>query len=196
MGADSNRQLGLQDYPLILKAGVPQRLDVEGNYLCVVDAVAQVQLAFNDSQPILRYAGTGGPRPQYRKVLVSSLVDQDVTISLGYSDGGPYDGRPLTVQTLNVLPSIGTSLLTAGDASVPANSQQLVLAAKPGRFELILQLDDAAPGFVRYGDSSVSAIRGIKIYPGDINVITTKAAVFVFNPNGAAATYRATENLL
>lgn len=191
-----NSNVNYRDYRLNLLAGVEQSIALDGEYWQIIAAASAVMIRFDEQVFITRYQGMGGPA-NYRQVNVMSDVDQVVTLALGRIDGGaPYDGRAsLAGVNVSSISNIGNTLTNGVDTVVNAGTQVQMVSANVLRGELALQLDDAAPGAIRYGDSTVSAIKGMKLQPGDTAILTSRASVYVYNPNATAATVRVMEGL-
>jgi hypothetical protein len=88
-----------------------------------------------------------------------------------------------TVDTSLVSP---TTIPSQADVSCAATSTTLVLAANSSRQDAIISNLVAGGAIVRCGDSSVGASRGIEIPVGGSVVLTTTAAIYVYNPSASA----------
>lgn len=106
---------------------------------------------------------------------------QNVVIVLGR---GKYeDGEVSGTVTADIKKS--ESVTPLADANIPAGSSAQVAAADLTRRELHITNQGAAA--IRWGDASVSILRGGIIYPGQTAVIESAAEIHVFNTDVAAA---------
>lgn len=175
-----------RDYPRSLTANEPMRLGVRGDYWEIISApLGSLKLEFDQGMSVTREEGTGGPA-DYTEVIVTSAVTQDVILSLGYIAGmAPYNARANVTGTVNAVAEPATLNPAGADVTVAAGTQELVAAANPDRKELRLECPPTADDYIRWGDISVSAVLGNKLYPGQVEYIATEAAVYVWNPNAA-----------
>lgn len=178
---------GMIDYTRAMTAGKRWPIPTEGsNYVAIIKAPAGgLLLKFDDRAEIERYEGMGTPVPEFRNLVLISNVDQEVTISIGYVESGaPYDSRPVqffgNIDVNTDVPSTNTSL---EDATVLPGAKVEMVPQDLNRKTTLLTLDQAAPDFVRYGDSLISATRGLKLYPGDTIAIDGTAPLHVLNTN-------------
>ncbi len=180
----------MQDYPLNLKSGVWQPVQVSGDYFQVIEATGVIFLKFNDGAPIRRHVAMGMPVRTYTRCAVMSEADQQVVIALGFTGGAsaPLDGRATMTGDINVTMNKPTLRPTMPDVSVPAGDVVQVALDDPDRLSLLVQLPENADGPVRVGDASVGAARGVILYPGDAVSLDGGPAAYVHNPNATAIT--------
>lgn len=173
---------GMQDLTIPLLAGEEKRFQIPGNYFQVVGSSDYVYLSFNSSPYIRRRMGMGGP-VGYHEVLVKSLVDQTVVLSLGYADpAAPYDNSAILIGTLTVNETIPSVYAPIADVAVPnGGAATLLLAVDTTRREVLVRTLSTAAGIIRLGDSTVAAGKGFPLEPGDAAVIAGTAALYAAN---------------
>ncbi|PPE72726.1 hypothetical protein C3942_16895 [Solimonas fluminis] len=183
-------EFGMLDYPLSLKAGVWQRQDVNGDYFLIVEATGPVKLRFDDSDIIQRRVAQGMPVRFYKKVSIMSETDQDVLIALGYTGGGlvPLDGRATLDGDVNVTFAKPTLRQSPDDVVIAAGASVQLLGVDADRLNAMVQLDEAAAGPIRVGDSAVDGTHGLVVQPDDAVECGGSPAVWAHNPNGVAVT--------
>ena len=179
-------QLGLRDYQKLLLAGAEWEWTVDGDYFLVVKAADELQLKFDDGDWITRVGSDGMPVRTYKKVRIKSDVDQTVVIALGYTGGAvtPVAGRVKFDGVVNASIDFPTQRQAEADVTIPAGTDVAVLPLDADRLSAIVQLDEAAPGPVRIGNSAVDNTHGAKLWPEDSADCAGSAPVYVFNPNG------------
>ena len=177
---------GLRDYSYPVKAGKWARIDIDGDYVQVLQATGDISLRFDDGDIITRRQGQGWPITYLRKVEILSVADQQVTLALGYTGvggGPPYDNTSQFVGTVNVQANLPTLRGAPPHVVVAAGATVQVLPTDGTRLSATVQLDDEADGYVWIGDSSVDAGHGNKLNPDDIAEPAGSPEVWVFNPN-------------
>lgn len=188
---NGGREIRYRDYTISLAAGVPQSIEVFGDYWQLLETPAgAVTMELDDTSVLIRQAPSGGPG-NYRRVTFTSALSQVIRVALGFTNGLlPYDSGIVIGGTFEVA------------NRVPANVQGLddlvINAAATGTFvqnltrdAIIISLDDNAPDYVRV--ASGAAAKGVRLYPGGQVTFQTKAAIVVRNPNGVAVTVSASE---
>ncbi len=189
-------EIGLRDYPLQLVANKPQKIKVAGDYVVVVKAAADVTVMTDNRATITRSAGAGSP-VVYNEIEVSSLVDQLVTLSLGFvGDKPPFTGGSASVGTVNVTPAIGTTLRNLGGTVCAPASRTELIGSDLTRFESIVVIPDDFVGTGYVGNAGVDASNGLPVNAGDRVVLQNRAALFFFNPTATAVTVRVIESIL
>ncbi|MDP3859016.1 MAG: hypothetical protein Q8Q73_14785 [Stagnimonas sp.] len=178
-----------RDYTRSLIAGIPQAIDVMGDYFQVIKAASAITLQFDaGGNKIVRREGMGGPA-DYRRVELLSEVDQTVTVALGTCAGlAPYDTRgTLSGVTITATQSIANALPATTDVTVPAGGTVLLAGANPDRLELRVQIPPEVDGPFRIGDAATDATHGGKFYPGAIEYLAGNAALYVHNAGAMPA---------
>ncbi len=136
---------GMNDYVLNLTAGVPEVLDVDGNYFQIRSAASPVMLVFNGEQEITREQGEAGPRSPFSQVKVRSEVDQIVSLSLGnVPNGSPYDSRATFTGTVNAVLDVPNDNNGQADVSIDPGVTAVILGADPSRLAARLLIPSAA----------------------------------------------------
>lgn len=181
----------MSDYTRNLAAGVPQSINVIGDYWQLIKTPGgEVKVELDESVTMMRAAPCGGPG-NYRRVTITSPVDQTVVMCLGITNGAvPYDNRTVITGTLTVdqTPPVGIfglpdqDIVSGGSYTFPANANRDTLG---------ITLSDTAPDFVRVTDAS--SPNGQALFPGGDRNVRTSGAVTVRNPNGVTVRITASE---
>ncbi len=176
-----------RDYPRALQANVPHRIGVPGDYWQLVKCIGEITLEFDQGVRLTRRQGAYGPG-SYREVLITSPVDQTITISLGVTNGvAPGDNDVSFAGTINANIAPITVQAALPDVAIAAGTQQLLASLDANRRELVVRWPSTASGNLRVGDSTTAANRGVELEPGDAIIITGTSAVYGFNVGLASA---------
>lgn len=156
---------------------------IQAEYLHVISASqATFGLTIGEDSPGVARPGASFHAPlgkNFESVRVRNKSATDaLVVVLGWGKG---DFR---LQQFKTIPA-GT-LETEPDASIPANTTALVLAANPNRRKAIVGNPFANAREFRVGDASVGAARGIEIPPGENLYIDATAAIYAYNPDSVA----------
>lgn len=177
-------QRGMTDYNVSLSAGVPQSLNVDGDYFHCKEApnAGGVLVRFDESKQSTYKQGVGA-RVYYNRVELMSAASQDVVVSLGF--GHVADARA------NVNANISTTIEGANlntelpEVTVPAGDSVKIADANSDRKELRVSIKSDAPGGVYLGSATVADNTGGWIEPGMIDYIATEAELWAYNPGAA-----------
>lgn len=189
---------GLRDEVVILKAGVEKRVDFEGDYFFIQDCVQAFAIKFNDGNPVTRTMGDGLP-VKYGKLTLTSVIDQTVTISVGYTNGvTPVSSAAAFVGTVTVQPLVGANLNNSTRPTIAAGVSQQFLAASATRLGWVIGIPDTAGDGLRIGTAGLTAANGLAIPLGTRKItetISPRAAVFIFNGTPNPVTFDRLEQL-
>lgn len=180
-------KIGLSDVSLSLVAGQERALEVQGEYLLVVEASGPVTITNERGERVTRQAGDGCPM-RYEGLKIASTTAQTVTLSVGFLGGmPPVSGNRLSVGSLTVLPAVANSTSSPSDVNCPAGTATMIRDASATRLRIAVSIPTSAgAGTIRIGDASVGAARGLELLPGDKASDDTKAAIYVYNGTAAA----------
>lgn len=174
-----------------IPAGSQQKIDFTGTYLKVVSAsvlVSDIELEIDQSG---RWNPEAGLEYQflpnaYKRVTIynNNAAPQTVVILLGLGDC--RDPGTVTTITGTVTLARETTLTTVADVNILAAATTLVLAANALRRGAFISNLQANGTVVRYGDVNTGAARGAEIPIGGTAYVEDTAAIYVYNPSGAA----------
>jgi hypothetical protein len=177
---------GMNDYTINSDGSNEQSIDVEGDFIhiqAVSVAGAAVQIRIDDGKTMTRFQGQGN-RAYYSRVTVLGSVACTIVLQLGY--GYATDARSTIAVgsiTAPIQPALHNIPLAA--VVVGAGAQALLAAADASRLELGVSVDSTQPNGVFIGDNTVANEVGVFLEPGQVQFLSTAAAVYAWN-NGAA----------
>ncbi len=173
----------LRTYTFNLIANQDNKIGVAGSGYFVIDNQSDFSIRFDESTVMNKATkGTGANFvSEYNEVTISSTVNQEVTIVLGYGDF--KDARASINATISATIENSNSVLTYPDKVVTAVRTQLV-AASNSRNEIEVGVPSDAVAAIRVGDSFTEANRGSRIEAGQTKFFTTSAAIFAISEGG------------
>ena len=181
------------DYTRSLVAGVPQKIQISGDYVRVQKASAPLFMSFDGSQGIERSQTKGDPFDYEYFVELFSEVDQTVTVSLGYAvTAPPMDGRATITGDVEATIEPTAIVNDFEDVEIAAGATVEVAAFNVDRRELVIGIGDDAAGGVRAG-AAPTATKGVRVGIGSSAVLTSKASISVHNPNADPVTVSVSE---
>lgn len=177
---------GLRDYKLALDAGIPQTLNVQGDYYHVLVATSDVTIKFDEGAALTRSVGQGGEQ-DYSRVTIVSTVNQSVVVSLGY--GSLSDSRSNVSATINTTIAPSNKLNPKAEIVIGAGATVLLAAANANRKELRIGVKSTEANGVYIGDISAGAATpGGYIEEGSVEYVNCEAAVYGYNAGAGAIT--------
>ncbi|MFC3151798.1 hypothetical protein ACFOEK_12230 [Litoribrevibacter euphylliae] len=177
-------KLGMKDFVLTLTAGVEQLVDWRGNAFHIFEADTDVTLNFNESgERIKRKAGQGGNATrEYDRVIITSAVDQQIRISLGY--GGVNDNTAQVTGNVTASWAASNNSKVTGDVVIPPETAAQVIGANVNRQSLAIMSNEDNLSSVRLGtDNTVNGSSGLPIQIGATASMNAKNAFWVYNPH-------------
>lgn len=175
--------MALRDYTITLGAGAEQVLTINGNFFLVVQATGLIQLTFDDQPFISRGQGANGTY-DYTRVKVYSPIAQTVILGLGTGRAEISGSLNATVNTPVEPANLNVPLAVV---SVGAGATVLLAAADANRVALDVTVKSTAANGVHYGDVTVGvAAPGAYVEEGSSVLIPSEAAIYAYNPGGAA----------
>jgi hypothetical protein len=183
-GNSQSIKRGMDDYVLTLDGVTEQFINVAGDfYHCQTVPTNPVQLRFDDGKQVTRRQGQGGRRV-YSRVGVFAAVAQTVTIQLGYGTATDANANVTATITAPIAPALNNP--PTPSVTVGAGLQALLVAADANMLEVGVKNPSTAAGGVFLADNTAAVDLGYFLEPGEGVWIGTQAAVYAFNPNGAA----------
>lgn len=166
---------------------------IGGNLLWAVDAssiAAALNVHFQEqrSDPIPYKRGLMIRGARFDKIYVSNASQPGASITLAYTterEGRVQVENP-AAQFNDVDLSKAGGLATTADVSIATVTTAQVLAANANRREAVITNLQTNASEVRVGDSNAGVTRGTPLQPGDSIVLTTTAAIHVYNADAAA----------
>lgn len=190
----SNQARHLRDYPLHFLGNDEWRQGIDGDFVRIVDATADVYLSF-DGGPWVKRAKGQAQQGFYSQLAVKSLVAQSVLIVAGFGD---MDDNRAAV-TVNVATALdpGNSIINGADVVVGAGLTVQVCAGNAARKDIILRGASTNPAniFPRIGGLGVGAASGVELGSGEgLPPWETTAAIYCHNPGAVAIKIQYVEN--
>lgn len=175
-------QRGMTDYNVSLSAGVPQSLNVDGDYFHCKEApnAAGVLVRFDESKQSNYKQGVGA-RVYYNRVELSSVASQDVVVALGFGHVADARANVNANITTNITP--GNLFDDGGDVEIAAETTEQLLAADADRLYALIKNVSSNTITVRVGSATVDAESGVPLEPGETLPIAQRAAIYAHNPD-------------
>jgi hypothetical protein len=111
----------------------------------------------------------------------TSGASNTIQLSIGFGD--VRDSRLNLTAPIDI--NGADTIVTAVDVSAADEATTQIVAASSGRFGVELT-NLSTTVTLRIGDSNAAAGRGVELAPGETRLIRTSAALFAYNPSGAA----------
>lgn len=185
------RQRGMTPLRMTLAAGVPQRWDIEGDWVTCITApagITDLTARFDQSEPVPLPQGLGFRR-YYRTVELQSATGGAFVVLAGF--GSVADARATlnAAITANIAP--GNTLNNGADVATVSGAATLLLAADATRLYATVANLSTNTVTVRIGNVTVAAATGIPLEPGETLSIGTTAAVYAYQASGGPVTISA-----
>jgi hypothetical protein len=183
-------QRGMTDYNVSLSAGVPQSLNVDGDFFHAkeVPNAAGVLVRFDESKQS-KYKQGVGARVYYSRVTLESVASQDIVVALGFGHVADARASVSANITANVTP--GNLFDDGGDVAIAATATEQLLAADPDRLYALIKNPSTSTVTVRLGSAAVAAGTGIPVEPGETLPVAQRAAIYAYNPGAGSVTLSA-----
>lgn len=183
----------IRKYGLSLQAGVPQTVELNGDFWRVdtLSAGTAITITFDDQHSFVAKAGWQGRRP-FRRVTVSSPVVQDVELYLGRGDLDA-DTATVTISSATFTPDVLNTIENLADVSILAGASDLVSAGAGTKRETIIKNPSSNTASFRVGGSTVAAGAGVELEPGETIVLTGNMAIYAYNLHSGAQSLSVTE---
>jgi len=175
-----------RDYTVTVPANSGVDLNVTGNFYSVISTTAAtLRVGLNDGglavakKATKRYVPAG---EEFQVVRIENVTAAPMTVVMEIGYGDYLDGE---IQIGGqVVVGGGDTLADQADVTVAATTTAQVLAANTARTEAwISNLSGAVT--LRWGTSAAAAARGIPVAPGATVIISSSAAIYVYNPSAS-----------
>lgn len=173
---------GMQSYTLSLSAGVPQSINVKGDFFHVLQATDAVQIGFDEGKKLPVGQGVGA-RAYYDRVEVLSATSQTVVLLLGF--GYVNDARASVNATINTTIEPANLNTELPEVTVTAGNSAKIADANADRKELRVSIKSTEPGGVYLGSATVADNTGGWLEPGMVDYVATEGEVWAFNPGAS-----------
>lgn len=175
----AQRQRGMESFDIVLVAGVPGRMPLNGDYIHILSApVADLRVRFDNGKPVKVFEGLGFRR-YYSDVEFESATGQTITVLLGF--GSVADARATVNASITANIQYGNTLTNPGDVACAAGAATLLSAITTTRLYAIINNPSANTGTFRIGASSVTASSGLAVEPGESVTVTGSEALYAWN---------------
>lgn len=191
--SDGSTRIPYQEMTYTIPAGNRQEVFQVFNYFRVISQTASSTLAIRLGQNGIETPFTGQGigiqcEDVFSRITLINNGASALTITLGLAYGSISDDRLNVSGTVSTSPVAPATFSTSADVSVSATATTQVLAANTSRKEAFISNRAANGTVVRVGDSGSGAADGIELASGGTLILSTTAAIYVFNPTGAAIT--------
>lgn len=164
-----------------LDAGQGYTLNFPGGYFRILEADADLHIAFDDGDAYVLPVGVGVPVPEgFKKIRIENQTGGAVTCTIAVGEVGVDDSRFSASGDVDVKVKGGETLSSAADVSLTANVATLLSSANSARREIMVSNLSTNGNVIRVGDNNVTSSRGVEISPGGTFVFTTTAAIYAF----------------
>lgn len=177
---------GFQDYSIPLAAGGSFTLSAVGNFVKCKSVGATIKLRIGDGPQVNLYSGRSFRMPaglSFDRLEFMNDSGGSVTAVIDVCQGEIYDD-PVLTGDISIAPAAAIS--TAADVSITAASTVQVVAGNSSRRAVVVGNLSVNTQVMRIGDSNAGAARGAELSPGEKVTLETTAAVYAYNPGGAA----------
>lgn len=175
---------------LTLAAGARNEIYVVYDYFRVLALTGSgLQVIFGDNQFQTPFTGAGVGLKLSDVVQRLTLVNTsgaDITMTYAVAIGNVSDDRLTVSGTINTSEVSPATLPTTADVTVLTTATTQVLAANTARKEAFISNPTVNGSVLRVGDASTGAARGVEIPIGGTLVLTTTAAIFIYNPKASS----------
>ena len=169
----------LRDFKLNLTANVEQQLNVNGNFIGILESSTNIYISIDGGPFVKRKAGHF-QRTDYDTLRVKSLVDNVALVVAGYGDFYSAANEISVNTSAELLP--GNTNTGLADVTIPAGASAIVAAGNVKRKWLAIKAlnsNDAAT-FIRVGVAP-DATHGIELGAGEAVQIETSGAISAYN---------------
>lgn len=175
-----------RDYLLTIGANDAVDLNVTGNFYSVISSTA-ASFRIGVNQGDLAYVKKATKRKmpegeEFQVLRVENVTASPMTVRIEIGYGDYVDGE-IEIGG-QVVTGGGDTVADQADVTISATSTEIALAANTDRTEAWVH-NTSSSVTVRWGTSSAGAARGIPIAPGATAIISTKAAIYIYNPDAS-----------
>ena len=168
---------------LKVAAGAEETLVIVGSFVQVLDANQGFKVGLDRSPTQFIQAGLGISAEQGERFKTLTIDNSEnaaeLTVTVAVGTGRLRDSRlSLTGDISTATP---TSLSSADDVHLPANTASPILLSNASRKEAIITNPKTNSLLIRIGDSHVGAARGMELHPGQTLILGTEAEIWGYS---------------
>ncbi len=174
-------------YTVTVPANDRVTIHASGAYVVALSATGSFDLGFENGPFTPFLSGLKVQLPPGEKFKTVRLRDTSGNaniIQLGIGFGDLTDARLNLSGKISV--SVSQNIATVADVALAAGAATQIVAANAGRRAVIVKNLATNLQTMRIGDAAVGAARGVELAPGEAIVIDSGAAIYGYNPGGAA----------
>ena len=186
-----------QEQTFVIAAGARVDYFAVFNYFRPISITGgSLAVKFGDNGLESNYTGVGiglDLQDTYSRVTLINNGASQMTITVALANGKITDDRLTVSGSVNVAPIGAVTTPTTADVAIAATTTTLVKAANANRREIMISNLLANGTVVRVGDASTGAARGMEIPVGGTAILSSAAAIYVYNPSAAGINIGVTE---
>lgn len=184
---DVNLTPSLQTYTRTLAAGSEQTIDREATGFAVISATGVFKMSLGEIASEFNVEGGisyRSERPWNRTRLINE-TGAPITLEIALYKGDIRDSRVTIPSGQAIGIKAGDTASSDAATSCASGAATLLLAANADRREAIICNDDASATVYATFANSASK-RGVKLAPGQTAVLSTTAAIYIYQDSGSA----------
>lgn len=185
-------------YTMEIAANLFEALDVDGQYIRVLESDGALELSIDNSsfQSIEKGLQIKSLKPFFR-LKFKDTSGASNTVKIAVSNDNIQDDRNVITGTVTVSETGAGTFTDIADPSIVITTATLIIAAAGTTKEVSISNLSGNSNNFRIGSSAVAADRGIPLAPGDTIFLNCSAALYAFNSNdGAGGTEKLAINVL
>ncbi len=174
-------------YTVTVAGNDSETLHVSGAYVVALSATGGFDLAFGDGPFTPFLAGLKVQLAEgetFKTLRVRDTTGNPNTIMVGVGFGDLTDARLNLSGSISITGS--QNIASVADVALAAGATTQIVAANVARRSVIIKNLAANTQTMRIGDAAAGAARGVELAPGETIVIDSGAAIYGYNPGGAA----------
>lgn len=181
-----NQHPQYRSYTFTIAPGGVYEIARQAQFFTCIEATAPFKVAFDDAPKTDFLAGLSfeGLTP-FNKVRIENDSAASLTITAGLGVGGIRDARFVSAAPIETKPIARPDLTTGAPISVPAGQVVQIAGADTARHEIGLR-NLSLTERVWVQGAPTAAASGLPLDGKEVAILTTSAAVNVYNPSGVA----------
>jgi len=181
-----NQHPQYRSYTFSIAPGGVYEIARQAQFFTCIEATAPFKVAFNDAPKTDFLAGLSfEASTPFNKVRIENDGAADLTITAGLGVGGIRDARFVSAAPIETKPIARPDLTTNAPVSVPAGQVVQIAADDTARHEIGMRNLNLTERVWVQG-SPTAAASGFPLDGKEVAILTTSAAVHVYNPSGVA----------
>lgn len=172
----------LKTYNVKIPANGHVRMGIQGNFVSVTSASSTFRLETLNGDRVVMREGKNVELTGFKELLLYDESGTENSLVIEAGIGKISDNE----MSGSVGVSSPSTLSTAADKTLTADTASVISAADTSRREIMIRAPKTNTVNIRIGDSDVGAARGIELEPGQTITLTTAAAVYGYPDGGDA----------